>query len=205
MSATRVLPWALHVTLEYLAGIFLVLSPFLFGFTDSVALPVLLGAGVVILAVAVLSRGRVGIVGFLPVKVQAAFDYLLAFFLMVAPFVFGYQQDADALLISVMTGLGLLVVSLLTRYPQPAPATAGDPTATPEEPAAGTLTDTGTDTGEPARPALASPDAADRTRDGGRSDDLGVPERTEDTRDRDTEDERAGDRPPRRQAPPPGP
>jgi hypothetical protein len=125
VSAVRVLPWSLHVALEYLGGIFLVLSPFLFGFTDSSALPVLLGTGVVILAVAVLSRGRMGIAGFLPVKAQATVDYLLAFFLMVAPFAFGYRDRPDALVVSVMVGLGLLVVSLLTRYPSlPAPAPA---------------------------------------------------------------------------------
>lgn len=128
VSAVRVLPWSLHVALEYLGGIFLVLSPFLLGFTDSSALPVLLGTGVVILAVAVLSRGRMGIAGFLPVKAQATVDYLLAFFLMVAPFAFGYRDRPDALVVSVMVGLGLLVVSLLTRYPSPpAPSTAEPP------------------------------------------------------------------------------
>lgn len=146
VSAVRVLPWSLHVALEYLGGIFLVLSPFLFGFTDSSALPVLLGTGVVILAVAVLSRGRMGIAGFLPVKAQATVDYLLAFFLMVAPFAFGYRDHADALVISVMVGLGLLVVSLLTRYPSP-PAPA--PT-TAEPPAGAERTDAAL---EPPRPA----------------------------------------------------
>jgi hypothetical protein len=141
MSALRVLPWAFHVAIEYVAGIFLVVSPFVFEYTDSPALPVLLLAGVIALAAAVLSRGALGVYGILPVGVQALIDYLLAFALMIAPFAFGFRDEADALLVSVMTGLGLLVVSLLTRYPQPAPAPARPTTREITEPEAGTRSD----------------------------------------------------------------
>lgn len=130
MSAMRVLPWALHVALAYIAGIFLVVSPFVFGYVESSALPVLLGAGVIVLATAVLGRGSLGVFGILPVWAQAVLDYAIAFALMVSPFAFGFRDEADALFVSVMTGLGLLVMSLISRYPQPTPTPAPIPAHT---------------------------------------------------------------------------
>ena len=130
VSAVRLLPWPAHQAIEYLVGIFLVLAPFVFGFVDSPALPVLVGAGTALLATAVLSRGPLGIVDVLPYRAQAAVDYVLSFFLMVAPFTFGYRDVTAALLVSVLVGLGLLVVSLITAYPVTGSG-AGRPGRTP--------------------------------------------------------------------------
>jgi hypothetical protein len=121
VSALRLLPWPAHEALCYLGGIFLVLAPVVFGLLATSALPVLLGAGVVLLATAVLSRGPLGIVDVLPVKAQAAVEYGLAFFLMLAPFLFGFRNQRAGLLVAVLVGLGLLMVSLITRYPADTP------------------------------------------------------------------------------------
>jgi hypothetical protein len=121
VSALRLLPWQAHQAIGYVTGIFLVLAPFLFGLLDSPALPVLVGAGVVVLVTAVLSRGPLGIVDVLPHRAQAAVEYVLAFFLMVAPFVFGFSRETAALLTAVLVGLWLLIVSLVTRYPSDTP------------------------------------------------------------------------------------
>jgi hypothetical protein len=131
VSALRILPWPAHQAIGYLAGIFLVLAPFLFGLLDTSALSVLLVAGVVLLATAVLSRGPLGIVDVLPHRAQAAVEYVLAFFLMVAPFPFGFSDEVAGLLISVLVGLGLLIVCLVTRYPADAPRPARHPRADP--------------------------------------------------------------------------
>ena len=124
MSALRLLPWPAHQAIAYLTGIFLVLAPFVFGLLDTSALSVLLGAGVVLLATAVLSRGPLGIVDVLPYRAQAAIEYVLAFFLMVAPFLFGFRSQTAGLLTSVLVGLGLLIVFLVTRYPADTPRSA---------------------------------------------------------------------------------
>ena len=121
MSALRLLPWPAHEALSYLGGIFLVLAPLMFGLLDTPALPVLLGAGVVLLATAVLSRGPLGIVDVLPARAQAAVEYALAFFLMLAPFLFGFRDERAGLLVAVLVGLGLLIMSLITRYPADTP------------------------------------------------------------------------------------
>jgi hypothetical protein len=133
VSAVRLLPWTAHQAIEYLLGAFLVLAPFVLGFADTPALPVLVGAGVALLAVAVLSRGPLGIVDVLPHRAQAAIDYVLSFFLMLAPFVFGFREVGKALVVSVLAGLGFLVVSLITAYPVTA---ARPPRRTPPPPAA---------------------------------------------------------------------
>ena len=121
MSAVRLLPWPAHEAIGYLLGIFLVLAPLVFGLLATPALPVLVGAGVVLLATAVLSRGPLGIVDVLPAKAQAAVEYVLAFFLMLAPFLFGFREHRAGLLVAVLVGLGLLMVSLITRYPADTP------------------------------------------------------------------------------------
>jgi hypothetical protein len=125
MSAVRLLPWPVHEALEYLAGIFLVLAPFLFSFRDSAAFPVLIAIGVVLLAMAVLSGGRLGVVAVLPGSFHAALDYVAGFFLILAPFVFSFLDIDAALFSSLFGGLALLVVSLLTAYPRAEPEATG--------------------------------------------------------------------------------
>ncbi|MDP9405701.1 MAG: hypothetical protein M3O86_03740 [Actinomycetota bacterium] len=50
MSAARLLPWPLHGTIEYVAGLSVIIAPFLFGFANErPAFPVFAGVGVVIL------------------------------------------------------------------------------------------------------------------------------------------------------------
>lgn len=115
MSVARLLPWPLHGGVEYLAGIFLVLAPFLFGFRDGDAFPVFMGVGVVILVIALLSPAPTGVFDLLPANAHAVLDYILAVFLLVAPFIFGFGDTPE--LISILLGLAHLVISLLTRYP----------------------------------------------------------------------------------------
>lgn len=119
MSAARLLPWPVHEGIEYLAGFFLVLAPFVFGFRDEgSAFPVFVAVGVLVLVVALVSRGPAGVVDILPARVHAALDYILAIFLIVAPFLFGFTEVDEALTICIFLGLAHLVVSLLTAYPR---------------------------------------------------------------------------------------
>lgn len=117
MSVVRLLPWIVHQAIEYLAGVFFVLAPFLFGFADDPALGVFVGIGFVVLAVAVLTAGPIGIVKVLPTKVHATLDYVLAFFLLIAPFVLGFTDVEAALYISILLGVAHLVITLTTRFP----------------------------------------------------------------------------------------
>ena len=118
MSAVRLLPWPVHQVLDYLSGVFFVLAPFLLGFRNhETAVPLFIAVGVVELAVAVASPKPLGVVGVLPVKVHAAVDYLTGFFLILAPFLFGFTREEPALLTSIFVGLATVVVALVTAYP----------------------------------------------------------------------------------------
>ena len=117
MSAVRLLPWPVHHAVDYLAGLFFVLAPFVFGLQETVAFPVFIAVGVILLASALLTPGRLGVAEILPVRVHAVLDYVLAFFLILAPFVFSFGDLNVALSISIFAGVAILVMSLVTTYP----------------------------------------------------------------------------------------
>ena len=117
MSPVRLLPWVVHEAIEYVAGVFFILAPFIFRFQDQPAFPVFIGVGVLILVVAILSKGPAGVVDVLPTMFHALFDYLLGFFLVLAPFIFAFRNQT-ALTISIFLGVAHLVITLVTRFPQ---------------------------------------------------------------------------------------
>lgn len=128
MSPVRLLPWFVHEAIEYVVGVFFVLAPFVFDFRDEPAFPVFIAVGVVVLAVALLSKGPAGVVDVLPPRVHAALDYLLGFFLILAPFLFGFDQVETALQLSIFIGVAHIVVTLVTAFPletEPAAETQG--------------------------------------------------------------------------------
>lgn len=140
MSAARLIPWVLHELLEYAAGVFLILVPFLFFSSDldTVALPVFVAAGVVLVALQLLTPGKASIAELLPLRVHATLDYLVAILLILSPFVFGLNADDEpqaALFVPILLGVAHLVVTLLTRFPVDAASADGEPgPATPATP-----------------------------------------------------------------------
>ncbi len=129
MSAIRLLPWVVHEALEYAVGVFFVLAGFLFGFEDEPAFAVFIAVGVAILLMAVLSKGPLGVVDVLPWSVHAALDYVLAFFLILAPFLFAFRDVTAAMYASILPGVAHLVATLITKFPAP----MREVTASPEE------------------------------------------------------------------------
>lgn len=126
MSAVRLLPWVLHSAVEYLAGLFFLLAPFIFGFRDEAApFAFFMAVGLVVLIVAMLSPGRLGVLGVLPIPVHATADYVLGVFLIVAPFVFFPDARLEQN-IAIFLGIAHLVISLITRFPRPREVAAPD-------------------------------------------------------------------------------
>ena len=137
MSAARLIPWALHELLEYALGVFLILAPFLFGMLDAPVLPLLIGAGVVLVLLQLLTPGLASIAAVLPARGHATADYLLALALVLSPFVLGFADEQEPLALVVLSGVALLLLALLTRYPVPE-ATAAAPEAGTSAGTAGT-------------------------------------------------------------------
>lgn len=118
MSAVRLLPWVLHEAIEYAAGVFLILAPFLFGFKDDGApTAMFLLTGLLVLVVAVVSRGSLAVTQTLPAQVHATLDYVLAAFLVLAPFLFRFTDTKPALYSSVLLGLAHFAVTVTTQFP----------------------------------------------------------------------------------------
>jgi hypothetical protein len=114
------IPLAVHVLLEYGAGILTILAPFLLSFDDDAAkiVAVLIGAGIIVLAV--VSDAPTGLARTLPAASHVVIDYVLGLLLIVAPFVFGFSgDDTAATAYFLALGVAYVVLAVLTRYRGP--------------------------------------------------------------------------------------
>jgi hypothetical protein len=112
----RTLPFALHQLLELVVGLALI------GLSIHVSRPGLLVAtGVVFVALALLSQGRLGIVGLLPPRVHAALDVIVALAAALAPIFPSLRPDLTGILCVELAALAWLRVATLTRY-RPGPS-----------------------------------------------------------------------------------
>jgi SPW repeat len=114
---------SLHVLIEYGVAVLMIVAPFLFSFDATAAelASVLVGAGVLVLAV--LTDAPTGIARSLPVASHVVIDYVLGLFFIVAPFVLGFSGDDDAATaFFIILGIGYVLLAVLTRYHGPKPA-----------------------------------------------------------------------------------
>lgn len=117
MSLVRLVPWIVHSAVEYAAAVLFLLAPFLFGFDSETAKWTSIALGVLVLLVAVISRGKLGVTQSLPTSAHATLDYVLAVLLVLAPFVLGFADDRAAVTFFVLLGLAHAGLSLLTSFP----------------------------------------------------------------------------------------
>ncbi len=117
MSLIRLVPWIVHTAVEYAAGLLFLLAPFLFGFDSETAKWTSIALGVIVLFVAVVSRGRLSVTQSLPTSAHATLDYVLAVVLVLAPFILGFADDTAAVTFFVLLGVGHASLSLLTSFP----------------------------------------------------------------------------------------
>jgi SPW repeat-containing protein len=114
---------SLHVLIEYGVGVLTILAPFLLSFDSTAAkvVSVLVGAGILVLAV--VTDAPTGIARSLPVASHVVLDYVLALFLIVAPFVFGFADNDDAATAYfIVIGVAYIMLAVLTRYRGAKPA-----------------------------------------------------------------------------------
>lgn len=123
MSLARLVPWVVHSAIEYAAALLLIAAPFLSGFERDTATWTSIALGVVVLLVAVITRGPLGVTKSLAVSAHATLDYVLAVVLVLVPFVLGFAGDKAAVTFFVLLGVAHAALSLLTRFPEKASAT----------------------------------------------------------------------------------
>ncbi len=116
------IPRFVHGLVEYVAGAFLVAAPFLLGYDDlNMPLGVSIATGVVILVLAAITEGPTGLVKQLPVSAHVTFDFLLAIFLIAAPFLLGFGDEPAPRNLFIVLGVAHLLISIGTRYRDPVP------------------------------------------------------------------------------------
>jgi uncharacterized YccA/Bax inhibitor family protein len=128
MDSVRVIPAYVHGIWDYLGGIALLLAPNLFGFADeggeAVWIPRILG--IAVLAMALLTDYRPGLLKVIPLSAHLLIDVLAGAFLALSPFIFGFSdEDANVWLPHLVVGIAIVVVALLTQTrTETEPATA---------------------------------------------------------------------------------
>ncbi len=109
--------------LDYVLGAVLVLAPFVLGFDDDTATTVCVVAGVAELFVGATTAWGPGLVKLISPAVHGVIDYVFTAALIVAPFVFGFDDDGTALAFFLGVGIGGLLLVAATRFVEEPAAT----------------------------------------------------------------------------------
>jgi hypothetical protein len=109
------IPRFAHSIIEYLGGVFLVVAPFLFDFGNG-ATAVSIVAGVLLIFLAAVSDGPLGLIPQVPAGTHIVFDYVLALLFIAAPFIFNFSDESAPTAVFITAGVAFLLVAVGTRY-----------------------------------------------------------------------------------------
>jgi hypothetical protein len=109
-------PALVHGIIEYLAAILFIAAPFIFGFDDDTAVAASLIVGVIVLIIAATTAWQTGLISSIPVQAHVVLDYVVAIFLIAAPFVLGFSGDGTAAAFFIVIGVVLLLLTIATRF-----------------------------------------------------------------------------------------
>jgi hypothetical protein len=109
-------PLFVHGLVEYGVGALSILAPFIFSFDSDVAkvVAILLGGGIIVLGF--MTEAPTGVARTLPIASHVVLDYVLSLFTIVAPFIFGFSDDARATAYFIVLGVAFLLLTAATRY-----------------------------------------------------------------------------------------
>ena len=123
-------PFFLHGVVEYAAGIFLVVAPFLFGYDDGLATGASIVLGIALLGVAAASDSPAGLNRTIPVKAHVALDFVMVALLVAAPFLLGFSEEDTPTAVFIALGVAHLLITIATRFlpsaKEPDQGAAGD-------------------------------------------------------------------------------
>ena len=110
------IPAYVHGVVEYLAALLLIAAPFIFSFDEDAATAVAVIVGVLVLIIAASTAWRTGLIRSIPVQAHVILDYLLALFLIAAPFLLGFSDDTTAAAFFIVLGVVHLLLTIATRF-----------------------------------------------------------------------------------------
>ncbi len=106
----RLIPTNVHAAMDYLVGLLLIVSPWLFGFADesTAATWIAVIAGVAVIAMSAITAYEGGFLArIVPMRTHLIMDGVLGIFLVVSPWLFGFADEGtNAWLPFVLIGLG---------------------------------------------------------------------------------------------------
>jgi hypothetical protein len=109
-------PLYVHGVVEYGVGALSIIAPFLFSFGSDPAtvVSILLGAGIIVLGF--VTESPTGVARNMPIASHVVLDYVTSLLMLVAPFVFGFTDDATATAYFIVIGIGFLLLTIATKY-----------------------------------------------------------------------------------------
>ena len=110
------IPRAVHGLVEYVAAIAFIVVPFLLEYRSGAAVATSIIVGIVILVAAASTEGPTSLVNQIPITAHAVLDYLLAVFLVGAPFLFGFSDETAPLIFFLALGIAHLLLTIATRF-----------------------------------------------------------------------------------------
>lgn len=110
------IPRFVHGVIEYLAGAFLIIAPFLLSYDNGSAVAVSIVAGVIVLLIASATEGHTSLIDSIPLSVHVVLDYALAAVLVAAPFLFGFSGEGAPTAAFIALGVAHLLITVGTRF-----------------------------------------------------------------------------------------
>jgi uncharacterized membrane protein HdeD (DUF308 family) len=110
------IPRFVHGLIEYVAGVLLVIAPFVLSFDSGAAIAASLIVGVVVLVVAAATDGPTSLVNQIPLPAHVLLDYVLAVALLAIPFVAGFSDETAPTAFFIALGVVHLLVTIGTRF-----------------------------------------------------------------------------------------
>lgn len=115
------IPFFVHGVIDYLAGVLLIVAPFLFAFTNrGAATAVSIVLGVIVLALAASTDGPTSLTNAVPVPVHVMLDAAVGVLMIASPFIFGFTKDGTATPFFIIFGVVEILVLIGTRFPRQA-------------------------------------------------------------------------------------
>jgi len=104
-----------HGFLDYALALAFLIAPAVFDFSER-ATTLAYAIGVVYIGASLITRYPLGILKWIPFPVHGAVETLMAVGFILAPWLFGFSEDAAARNFYVVAGVGVLAVVFLTDY-----------------------------------------------------------------------------------------
>ena len=109
-------PLFVHGALEYAAGLAFIAAPLLLDYESGGAVAISIVVGIVVLLVAATTEGPTSLVNGLSLSAHVVLDYVLALFLIAAPFLFDFGGETAPTAFFIALGVIHLLLTIGTRF-----------------------------------------------------------------------------------------